>query len=467
MASKLHRKKRPSREDKPYDEKNKITNRVLDEKTVEVIQYFIRNHKLDKIDYRVMEGKESAVFKASVKGKSVMVKVYKYETSLFKNYADYIEGDQRFQLGKNKRHGIKVWASKEFSNLQKAYEAGVNVPKPIARKDNVIIMEFIGEDGVPYGHLNQDRPKNPEEFFRLLLLEYKKLYNAGLVHSDFNALNILNRKEKPVIIDLSQGVLLDHRKAEEYLERDIMNITKEFERLGVQSNYQENLKLIKGNENAAQEAITKKADILKHNKSPEEHDETNKKEYNKNMIWRDLQLSEQGEEVFNKFMKLMPQGKIIDIGCGNGRFAELFLQNKYDYFGIDNAKELIRTARQDFPKGKYKEEDFHELKEGDNSFDGFWAYLSLQHTDKKRIHEALNQIKRVTKPNGIGMISMKEGQRENALRKKRYETFYSDQEFKNILKQHDFEIIEAQKMPLSPESKVQTLIYYVKNIKFS
>lgn len=246
MASKLWKKKRLKREDKPFDEKNKITDRVLDEKSVEVIQHFMRNHVIDKIDYRIKDGKESAIFKATAKGKDVAVKVYKYETSIFKNYQEYTQGDQRFYFTRNKRQAVKTWASKEYSNLLKAYKAKVRVPKPIARRDNVIIMEFIGENGIPYGNLIEDKPKNPEKFFQLILEEYKKLYKAGLVHCDFNTYNILNKNEKPLILDLAQAVLLTHYKTQEYLERDIRNITRDFEKQGVKNTYEENLKFIRG-----------------------------------------------------------------------------------------------------------------------------------------------------------------------------------------------------------------------------
>ncbi len=46
--------------------------------------------------------------------------------------------------------------------------------------------------------------------------------------SDLSQFNILVRDEKPVIIDIGQGVLLSHPMAKKFLERDINNIITYF-----------------------------------------------------------------------------------------------------------------------------------------------------------------------------------------------------------------------------------------------
>jgi RIO kinase 1 len=54
-----------------------------------------------------------------------------------------------------------------------------------------------------------------------------------LVHADLSAFNILNFDEKPVFIDFSQTTTSKNPHAEEYLNRDIKNITSFFKKLGV------------------------------------------------------------------------------------------------------------------------------------------------------------------------------------------------------------------------------------------
>ena len=56
-----------------------------------------------------------------------------------------------------------------------------------------------------------ESPENPDDFFSKLLAEVKKFVNeAKLVHGDLSNYNILNKNETPVIIDVSQSVVLDN-----------------------------------------------------------------------------------------------------------------------------------------------------------------------------------------------------------------------------------------------------------------
>jgi len=70
-----------------------------------------------------------------------------------------------------------------------------------------------------------------------LLKCVKDLYRkAGLVHGDLSEYNVMNWKERPVIFDMSQAVLLEHPMAEQFLRRDITNLGHFFRKLGVKVN---------------------------------------------------------------------------------------------------------------------------------------------------------------------------------------------------------------------------------------
>ena len=130
---------------------------------------------------------------------------------------------------------IYMWAQKEYKNLQRAQEAGVRVPKPIRVAKNVLVMEFIGEDGVPAPTLKDIPPKHPGKMYAALLGDVKALYTkAKLIHCDLSEYNIMNIMEQHIVFDMSQSVHVDHPMAEEFLQRDLKNLNRFFGKLGVE-----------------------------------------------------------------------------------------------------------------------------------------------------------------------------------------------------------------------------------------
>lgn len=217
----------------------KIWEGVFDGSTLMVLYKMVNDGYIEAIGGLINSGKESNIYIAkNKKGKTLIVKIYLIETSNFKNMVKYISGDPRFYgMGTNKRKIIYAWCRKEYSNFMRAEKAGVAVPTPVTYKKNVLVMEFIGKESQPYKKLIDTELENPKKFFYVLLKELKKLYKkAGLVHADLSPFNIIviNEKEqKPILIDMGQCVLLDHPQASYFLERDVKNLVKYFNKLGL------------------------------------------------------------------------------------------------------------------------------------------------------------------------------------------------------------------------------------------
>ncbi|MFQ5406620.1 MAG: serine protein kinase RIO [Candidatus Micrarchaeia archaeon] len=240
MATRVSKRKQPRREEKPLKERTKIAGKVLDDSTVSVIVKLLNNGFIKSVDYPISHGKEAVVFRCTAGKKLpneefVALKAYKYETSSFRNLMKYIEGDPRFSHVKKKlRPLVKEWARKEFANLKKSFERGVKVPNPFKQKENVLIMEFLGEGGLPSAKLQDVRLENPKKTFEEVVENMKKMYQARLVHADLSSYNIVIHKGEAYLIDVSQAVLLDHPLAKEFLERDVENIAKYFKKEGVE-----------------------------------------------------------------------------------------------------------------------------------------------------------------------------------------------------------------------------------------
>lgn len=82
----------------------------------------------------------------------------------------------------------------------------------------------------------------------------------------------------------------------------------------------------------------------------------------------------------DKFMSLAGgQGRILDIGCGNGRpIAEYFIQHGFQITGIDSAPAMVQRARQRFPAERWLTQDMRTLRLGER-FDGAIAWDSFFH----------------------------------------------------------------------------------------
>src|SRR4030067_205135 len=124
---------------------------VFDQATRMVVYKFMTEGVLDEVHGVVSAGKEARVYWGKNKeGKDLAVKIYLTSSAEFKKgMFKYIEGDYRFKGVKHDtRSLIFAWAQKEFRNLEQAFRAKVNVPKPIGVRNNVLVMEFIGKNGV-------------------------------------------------------------------------------------------------------------------------------------------------------------------------------------------------------------------------------------------------------------------------------------------------------------------------------
>ena len=219
-------------------EKFKIYKNVFDEYTIKTLRKLSRGDYLDYIVGPITTGKEANVFLAKdVEGENIAIKIYKIETSNFNDMWKYIQGDNRFKnVKRQKRDIVTIWAKKEFKNLEIAGKNGINVPKPIISRNNVLIMQFIGESDIPSPKAKDIPPKNPKMWLTRLLKIINVIYNkAGLIHGDLSEYNILNYKEEPYLIDMGQCVLKNHPLALKLLKNDIKNVLIWLNRLGVKT----------------------------------------------------------------------------------------------------------------------------------------------------------------------------------------------------------------------------------------
>lgn len=218
-------------------EEYEVLEEVFDRSTLMVIYDFMNKGVIDEIHGVVKAGKEARVYWGKDKqGNELAIKIYLTISAEFrKGMLKYIEGDPRFTgLRRNSRSLMFAWAQRESKNLQQATDAKVRVPKPMAVRNNVLIMEFIGENGESAPSFKEQTPKNPAKAYATILEYLKRLYTkAELVHGDLSEYNIMMWKRNPVLFDMAQAVPTSHPMARDLLRRDLTNLNKFFSRLSI------------------------------------------------------------------------------------------------------------------------------------------------------------------------------------------------------------------------------------------
>ena len=215
---------------KKSKDKFKIYKNVFDEFTLKAVFKLSSQGHFDELVSPVMIGKESNIFLAETKTEEfVIVKIYRLHSCNFNQMYSYIKSDPRFLNLKNQRRlVIFKWVQREYRNLLLARQK-INVPKPIAFLNNILVMESIGND-TPASQLKDDTPKDIKGFSRKVLDAVKDLAKLGLIHADLSEFNILNYNQKPYFIDFSQGTSVKDPNAVSYLKRDLKNMVRFFKK---------------------------------------------------------------------------------------------------------------------------------------------------------------------------------------------------------------------------------------------
>ena len=221
-----------------FREQFKTLNDVFDLYTEKTLFKLQSEGYFEGIESPINLGKEGNVFTAITKEKKrVIIKIYRLSVCDYNKMYYNLAQDPRYSgVQNNRRKIIFSWAHREYRNLLISRAAGVRVPTAYAYKNNVLIMEYIGDDAGPAPKLNALKPKDPKKFYAETLKQIKLINKAGLIHGDLSAFNILNYREKPVIIDMSQATPFDNPHAKEYQERDIKNVNSYFKKIGVKIN---------------------------------------------------------------------------------------------------------------------------------------------------------------------------------------------------------------------------------------
>ncbi|XP_068247120.1 serine/threonine-protein kinase RIO1 isoform X2 [Palaemon carinicauda] len=213
---------------------------VLDPRTRMILFKFLNKGTISEINGCISTGKEANVYHATNKeGKEFAVKIYKTSVLTFKSRDQYVSGDHRYRHGygkSNPRKMIRAWAEKENGNLNRLHAVGLPVPFPEIVRPPVLIMEFLGSNGVAAPRLKDaviSESKARELYYDLVMQMWTMYRDCRLVHADLSEYNILYHRGRAYIIDVSQSVTHDHPQSLVFLRKDCTNVTEYFRRKNV------------------------------------------------------------------------------------------------------------------------------------------------------------------------------------------------------------------------------------------
>ncbi|MEK6760885.1 MAG: class I SAM-dependent methyltransferase, partial [Nanoarchaeota archaeon] len=153
------------------------------------------------------------------------------------------------------------------------------------------------------------------------------------------------------------------------------------------------------------------------------------------------------------------KGKILDLGCGNGKH---FSSMNGEIYGIDFSENMLKFAKQIAEKNKLNvnltKTFAHSLPFKDNFFDAA-IFVAVLHCipDAKKREKALKELFRVLRPGAEAFITVWDKNQErfknsgkesfvpwtyNEKKYMRYYYLYDTQEFLDLLKETGFEIVQ-------------------------
>ena len=199
---------------------------------------------IDEVLFEVKSGKEATVYCCRAGDGLIAAKVYRdLATRRFRNSAVYQAGrvhlarPGRAQRAAENRtaFGLKmeqaIWIDHEWSMLHRLFDAGLDVPRPLARGERAILMPFLGDDRGPSPMLHATDPDREAAgaVVDRLLWNVREMLHLHVVHGDLSPFNVMWHRDasggRAIIIDLPQAV--DPRlnpAAQSLLLRDIGNI---------------------------------------------------------------------------------------------------------------------------------------------------------------------------------------------------------------------------------------------------
>jgi RIO kinase 1 len=232
---------------------------AIDPNALEAVHPLIDEGWVREILYEVKSGKEATVYCCRADDRCpaehhplLAAKVYRpIESRRFKNDAIYQTGrmhvaregrvkratDGKSAFGRKVQYG--TWLENEWETMNLLFDAGIDIPRPIARSERAILMSYLGDEQAAAPKLidTELERSHAAHIADRLLWNIEVMLHFDRVHGDLSPFNILYWNGVATIIDFPQAI--DPRLNPAgfvLLSRDVDNICKWAGRSGVHRN---------------------------------------------------------------------------------------------------------------------------------------------------------------------------------------------------------------------------------------
>ncbi len=129
------------------------------------------------------------------------------------------------------------WLMYEHLTLQRLWDAGASVPRPLGAADNALLMTYVGDryQAAPLLHSVTLESKSEAEYlFQEVLRNIDLMLRMGMIHGDLSPYNILYWEGKVTLIDFPQVTMAEgNGSAYRILQRDVQRVCDYFAPYGV------------------------------------------------------------------------------------------------------------------------------------------------------------------------------------------------------------------------------------------
>jgi len=116
-------------------------------------------------------------------------------------------------------------------------------------------------------------------------------------------------------------------------------------------------------------------------------------------------------EFFEKYKEELRGGKVLDLGCGNGRNLRHIAKQGFETYGIDISEEALAQLRETLEQEKLsaniRKGSFYNLPYENGTFDCVVSMSVLQHNDWKGAQRSFREISRVLKDGGLFLLRVR------------------------------------------------------------